>query len=150
MMDRKSLAHFLTGFMRAADFAVRAVDERHGWVIDWLPYAAAHGYLHAAVEDGEVRGLSIAGPITSARLLAERRPQYLRPSDFEAGGDVLLGLYLFVDPRHRADGRGMAALDQMRASAQSAFPGCETYAYWRDKRGLTVRPMETGVTNGIE
>ena len=137
-MNRSDLAEYLTGFLRSADFAARAADEAHGWVLDWLPYAAAHGYLHTLVGEGAVWGLAIAGPIPASRLLGERRPERLRPDAFTVGGDVLLGQYLFVDPARRGNREGLNAL---RTAAHAAFPETASWAYTRPARGLSVRPF---------
>lgn len=135
-MNRTDFATFLTGYTRALDFAVRASDEAHSWVLDWFPHVAAHGNLIVAAAEGAVRGLAIAGPVHADRLLAERRPQRLRPDAFDPQGDVLVGMYLFVDPAHR--GRRLV-FDELMGTARAAFPHTTQWAYWRPGPGLRVR-----------
>lgn len=135
-MNRTDFATFLTGYTRALDFAVRAADGSHDWVLDWFPHVAAHGNLMVATADGAVRGLAIAGPIHAERLLAERRPQRLRPDAFDPQGDVLVGMYLFVDPAHR--GRRIV-FDELMNTARAAFPNTTQWAYYRPGPGLRVR-----------
>ena len=140
-MNRTDFAPFLTGFLRAADFAARAADGSHDWVLDWLPFAAAHGYLHVTTEEGAITGLAIGGPIRSATLLSARRPEHLRPADLDPEGDVLLGLYLFIDPAKRPGRGGRERMDRLIAAAREGAPEATAWAYWRPTRGLAVHPF---------
>jgi GNAT superfamily N-acetyltransferase len=142
-MNRESLAAFLTIFLRAADFVIRAVDEDHAWAVDWLPFCAAYGYLHPIRENGQVTGAAIAGPISSASLLSKRRPGEILPAEFEPAGDVLFGAYLFVDPALRGRGLGLERFAALVREARSKWPGCTRYAYCRRGR-LIVRPFGEG------
>lgn len=139
-MSLDGLTSFLTVFMHAADFVIRSVDEAHDWVVRWLPFCAARGFLHVIKEGGAVSGVAIAGPISSAKLLGTRRPGSILPDDFELEGDVLFGAYLFVDPARRGSGAGLDRFHELLTEARSKFPGARRFAYCRRGR-LFVRDM---------
>lgn len=148
-MNLDALTAYLAIFMRVADFVVRAVDETHGWAVEWLPFAQARGYVHAVKEGGEISGVAIAGPISSAKLLATRRPASILPPDFEPAGDVLFGAFLFVDPRRRGAGAGLERFAALLNEARAVWPECRRFAYVRRGR-LVVRDFPAALHPALE
>ena len=95
--------------------------EMQSRVLEFIPHAAANGYLFSAEQCGKVIAMAIAGPTNKPTSLHGYHP----------GGKMLCAYYALVHPRWRFMQKGIVCLQQMLFVALSRFPYCEVMCYFR-------------------
>lgn len=104
--------------------------EMQAKVLEFIPYAAANGYLIASEQCGKVIAMAIVGPTNKPTSL----------HDYHEGGKLLFCYYSLVHPRWRFMMKGLTCLREMLIQAMSRFPSCESLCYFRH-HGTTYKEM---------
>lgn len=103
-------------------FGPKGDKKRAQEVLEFLPAAAARGYLLATEHQGKISSMAIAGPTNKPGSLHNLTPD----------GMQLYCHYALVHPRCRLVMKGLKCLEEMLVQAYARYPHCEVLAYWHN------------------
>jgi len=135
ILTKSQLAQWGEVLLRVYDF-LKANPTDNPWVEASLSYCASQGYLFVTKEEGVISGVAIIGPISWKTLSLTKGNVF--PHDFESGGEVLAGIYMFIDSKYRK-GEGLIRFQQIKDQAVLAFPNATHMTFNRSCRN-DMRP----------